>query len=376
MILYRMSSNKESVLKIEFYHIDAFEVPNYEPIWRNLKAMGVDARMVGVPDPNNTAAKGWFDFDKFKAYCEERSILFTTEADPSADVAVTTQNIDILRNYNCPKVRIMYGPIVYPAAWGLQAHATKPFDAVLTHSQFYTDLYSSLLRPEQLPVVGYPRYDDFFAGKLQRQMIHQRWGVKNNKPVLVFLPTWGDNTAFEVFFPALLRLSDQYQIIIRPHHCTLRFEPLRMAQLKASGLLILDNAFDLAEVYAGADVILSDVRGGGLYEALLCGVPSVGMVIQAQEVTGWIAQNGVDKMMSVCSDANQLIFAIDDAMTSQTQALHRKSWINKRVEFRDGTAGKQAANALIKLANAHSKSNFNVSSLLTPAFQDQQNQYE
>jgi O-antigen biosynthesis protein len=337
-------------MKVEFYHIDAFEVPNYEPIWQNLRAMGVDARLVGVPDPYNAAASGWFDFERFKTYCHEHSLAFTTEADSTADIAVTTQNIDILKNYSCPRVRIMYGPIAYPAAWGLQPHATKPFDAVLTHGKFYADLYSSLLRPEQLPIVGYPRYDNFFAGKLSRDVIRARWGVNDNKPVLVFLPTWGDNTAFEKFFLPLLHLSHRYQIVLRPHHCTLRFEPQRMAMLKASGLLILENAFDLAEVYAGADVILSDARSGGLFEACLCNVPTVGMVIDPAEITGWIAHASVDQMISVCSDPAQLEAAIESALTSKTQAEQREKWIEPRVAYRDGSAGRAAANALIKLA--------------------------
>ena len=337
-------------MKIEFYHIDAFEVPNYEPIWRRLRELGVDARLVGVPDNQNTAANGWFDFDRFKTYCTERALPFTTQADPTTDIAITTQNEDILRNYPCPHVRVMYGPIVYPAAWGLQQHAVKPFDALLTHGKIYANFYSQWLRPDQLPVVGYPRYDDFFAGKLQRNLIRQRWGVQNKKPVLVFLPTWGDNTGFDKFLPALLNLTHKYQIILRPHHCTLRLEPNRMALLKSSGLLILDNAFDLAEVYAGADVVLADMRSGGLFEACICDVPTVGMVLDSAEIPGWIMRNGVEKMLSLCTEDYQLETAIDIALTSKSQAEHRKRWSDEHVSFRDGTAGLQAAQALIKLA--------------------------
>lgn len=337
-------------MKIEFYHIDAFEVPIYEPIWRKLKAKGIEAKLVGVPGNENTASAGWFDFERFQSYCKEQAIPFNTTPDPTANLAVTTQNIDILRNYSCPKVRIMYGPILYPKAWGLQSHTAQPFDGVLTHSNLYADYFSTWLPRERLPVVGYPRYDDFFSGKLRRDLIRKRWGVNDSKPVLVFMPTWGDNTGFDIFFPALLQLAHRYQIILRPHHCTLRLEPNRMAMLQASGLLILDKAFDLAELYAGADAVIADVRSGGLFESVVCEVPTVGMVIDANEICGWLAQSRVGEIVSLCDRPQQLAAAIDLALTSKTQAECRRTWAESHVAHRDGTAADHAADALIKLA--------------------------
>ncbi len=344
-------------MKVEFYHIDAFEVPNYEPIWRGLRSYGIEANLVGVPDPQNTAVAGWFDFDRFAQYCNERNMPFTTEADPQADFAMTTQNIDILSNYKGIKSRIMYGPIAYPSAWGLQEHTIRPFDAVLTHGQYYVDFYTKWATSTKLPIVGYPRYDDYFAGKIARTDVHRRWGIVDSRPVLVFLPTWGENTAFEKFFPVLAQLSNRFNIVLRPHHCTLRLEQHRMQIMIASRFRILDHAFDLAEVYAGADVVVSDVRGGGLYESCLCDVPTVGMVIDPAEKTGWLAKSGVDKIISLCSEPSQLEFAIDMAMHSTLQREYRSQWMDQRVAYRDGTSGRQAALAIARLIEekAHHK---------------------
>jgi glycosyltransferase involved in cell wall biosynthesis len=337
-------------MQIEFYHIDAFEIAQYEPIWRALKQAGVDARIIGAAGADNTAAPGWFDFALFRSYCEQHAIPFHSEADPRAALAVTTQNAAILRQYAGKKVRLMYGPIVYPQAWGLQPHAVQPFDAVLHHGPAYGDLFARWLPPAQLAAIGYPRYDDFFAGRLPRAQIRARWGVNDSRPVLAFLPTWGPNTGFDTFLPALLRLSERYQIILRPHHCTLHFEPERMALLRASGLPLLDNAYALPEVYAGADVVLSDARGGAVFEAAMCGVPAVGMVLDPAEVNGWIAQQGVAALMNACTDPAQLEAAIEQALGSATQADARRRFAEQRVLYRDGSAAHQAAQALIRLA--------------------------
>jgi len=343
-------------MKIDFYHIDAFEVPIYEPIWRQLTAMGVTANLVGVPGEKNTADFGWFDYDRFVTYCQKRNIPFKTTPDLTADIAVTTQNKDILRNYNCPKIRIMYGPILYPAAWGLQPHTVKPFDAVLTHSEIYTNFYQQWLPRARLPVVGYPRFDDFFAKKLQREVIRKKWNVGDSRPVVIFMPTWGDNTGFDLFLPALLALKNQYQIILRPHHCTLRLEQNRMEQINSSGCVILDDAFDLSEIYAAADVVIADVRSGGLFESCLCEVPTVGMVINPAEETGWLAENNVGKIVSLCSNPSKLAEAIKQALSSKEQANQQKNWAEKFVAYRDGTAAMHAAQELVKLASLFTKS--------------------
>lgn len=361
-------------MKIEFYHVDAFEVANYEPIWRTLRQMGIDATMVAVPGNNNSSEAGWFDFDRFTAYCTARGIPFNTAPDPDAHVAVTTQNADILRDYNY-RVRLMYGPVVYPEAWALQQHSVKPFDAVLVHGKAYLDQYAQWLPRERLHIIGYPRYDEFFSGRLRKDVIRQYWDIHDQKPILAFLPTWGDNTAFDAFFPTLLSLADKYHIIVRPHHCTLRFERNRMLAMRSSGLLMLDNAFDLEQIYAGADVVLADVRSGSLFEACMCKIPTVGMVVDPTEISGWLSHNGVDKMSVLCSDPSLLVKAIESALQQSHHADHCTQWADNHVAFRDGSSAKHAAETLIELAmhqltkNKNSASKTQPSnSLLTPVY--------
>lgn len=352
-------------MKINFYHIDAFEVPNYLPIWKALKNKGVDAHLVGVPGNRNTAEPGWFDFDRFKDYCNAQNLPFITEINTEADIAITTQNASILSDYHNLKIRLMYGPIIYPHAWGLQKISVMPFDYVLIHGSFYKNHFSKWLDSEKLPIIGYPRYDDFFSGKFSKSAIQKKWGMNDHRPVLVFLPTWGENSGFEKFFHAILKLNKIFNIIVKPHHCTLRLESERMQALKSSGLLILDNAFDLLEIYAGADLIVSDVRSGGLFEACLCDLPCVGLVMDDSD--HWLLDNKIENMISLCNQPEQIQTAIDKAMTSHLQSQHRLEWRHDHVAFCDGHAADKAAEILIQIADKK-KSRFK-KIRLTPAFQ-------
>ena len=309
---------------IEFYHIDAFEIANFEAIWRQLLLMGVDARLVAVDGERNTAATGWFDFERFDAYCAARGIDYRRSTDPAATLGVTTQNAGILRDYS-KRIRLMYGASPFPPGWSMQPHSVLPFDAVLVHGQFHADWFTRWLPRERLPIVGYPRYDDFFAGRIQRHEIRRRWGIDQSRPVLAFMPTWADNTAFDSFFPALLALRQRFEIVLRPHHCTLRMEPQRMALMRASGLALLDNAYDLSDIYAGADVVVADVRSGSMFEACMCQLPTVGMVPDRADLSGWIADMNVGEVIRLCDDPAELERAVDEVLVSAEMAERRRA---------------------------------------------------
>ena len=336
-------------MRIDLYHIDAFEAANYEPIWRSLRAKGVDARMVAVPGRANTAESGWFDIDRFHQTCRARGVDWADEADPRA-LGVTTQNIGILADYG-QRVRLMYGPAPYDSGWAMQRHAVQPFDAVLVHGRFQADWFARWLRPDQLPVIGYPRYDDFFAGRVSRAAARARWQLADDKPVLAFLPTWDNNTAFDTLWPAIEALRDRCQILLRPHHCTLRMEPARMQRLRDSGLPMLDQAFDLTELIVAADLVVSDVRSGSLFEAAMCGLPTVGLVrADSGDAEGWLARQRVGELMPLASQPDQVAAAVDQALAGGAYTAARARWAEHNVAHRDGSAASQAAEALIALA--------------------------
>ena len=152
-------------MRIEFYHIDAFEAPHYEPIWRALQKSGVDARLIAIPDLNNTSRPGWFDFERLKSYYDNRGVPFQTSSDYDCS-AITTQNECILNPYNGLHIRLQYGPVVYPDAWNYWEIANRPFDAVLVHGFCGVERISKWKSKDEILVIGYPHYDDFFSGRI------------------------------------------------------------------------------------------------------------------------------------------------------------------------------------------------------------------
>lgn len=338
-------------MKIDFYHIDAFETAVYEPIWRELVKLGVDARLVAVPGRANSAAAGWFDYETCKRNCADRDLPLFAEVDPDADMAITTQDANILRQYRM-RTRVMYGPILYPKAWGLQPKSVLPFNHVLVHGEAYAERFSQWLPRNRLHVTGYPRYDDYFNGSVSRTEVRAGWNVSDGRPSIVFMPTWADNTSFDNIFPELVRLSKDYNIIVRPHHCTVRMEPHRMSLMRTSGMLVLDSNFDLLKCFAGADVIISDARSGAMFEALMCGVPTVGLVLDPSELTGWVGREGLDELVSLCWRSEDLEKSIMIALANGAGGPVRQDWRERHTANLDGGAAKVAAKTIIGIVES------------------------
>ena len=331
---------------IEFYHIDAMEAPNYEPIWKALQKLGVDSSLVAVPQSRNSAG-AWFDFERLAAYYRERNIPFSTSPGPSS-IGVTTQNEDILRDYQSLHLRLMYGPVVYPLAWGLSEKAARPFDIVMVHGPKYVDLLSQWQPRENLLDIGYPKYDALFAGLLNPKELKTTWGIDQSRPTVLYLPTWDYNSSLDRFVESVASLSSEYNVIVKPHHCTVRMEPQRMDALRRSGVTLSLNSYDLADLFAIADVVLSDARSSSLCESLVADRRTIGMVADPREMENWIRPSGLTVASAFCTDPRQLRAYVARSLDHDEFKDSRRVWSDQYVSYRDGTAGEKAARLLVE----------------------------
>lgn len=97
---------------------------------------------------------------------------------------------------------------------------------------------------------------------------------KNKKPVLLYLPTYGNLNSINLCSDQLQRLKDKYYIITKSHHGTNYFD------YEKNNVQMLKNLFDefyesnkpLSELFERADVVLSD-NSGSISEAIYAKVP-------------------------------------------------------------------------------------------------------
>jgi hypothetical protein len=342
------------MLKLDFYHIDAMEAPNYEPIHRELIKLGVQSRLVAVPGHANTAAGGWFDFERLQTYYEQQGLQYNLNSHHESP-AFTTQNHDFLSPYRNLRLRLLYGPILFPDAWGLTERSTQGFDGIFVHGPADLDYFSKWRKREDLINIGYPRYDQYFAGNIDRKKLELSWGIDTSKQTLVYLPTWQQHSSIDLFLDSIVNLQKRFNILIKPHHCTLRREPNRMARIKASGLRVIESSYDLPAIIAIADLIIADSRSCVFCESIMADKPTLGVVININDVDEWIKPSGAFALAPFCMSPELIETSVLLALEQDPHKEIRRRWSEQKVSYRDGSASKHAAQFIAQFLDQRQK---------------------
>lgn len=119
--------------------------------------------------------------------------------------------------------------------------------------------------------VGWPRFDGWFQDiDVDRETLLDDLNCDRFRPVLVWLPTFGDLCSIDAYAETIGQLADRYNIIIKPHDFTLLEEPERLQALKRLKIqALITEPFDEMLLYFIADCVLADY-GNTPFGALYC----------------------------------------------------------------------------------------------------------
>lgn len=166
---------------------------------------------------------------------------------------------DIKGKYN---IRYRYGPISAKPNKVLNVNQMIRYDCILCSGPYEARMLNPFASTE---VVADLKYMDFKKRKLKEA---------KNKKVLLYLPTFGEESSIDLILDELQKLKKDYYIIAKTHHGTsfLKEESERPNKLK----LVVDQCYDLhkelKDLLEVADVVLSD-NSASIFEAMLNNVP-------------------------------------------------------------------------------------------------------
>lgn len=108
--------------------------------------------------------------------------------------------------------------------------------------------------------VGWPRYDDWFLDPdVDRDALLDRLNCDRFRPVVLWLPTFGELSSIEAYAELIPHLTERYNVVVKPHDYTLLEEPERMALLqKLHVQTVLTDPFDELQLYFVTDCVLAD----------------------------------------------------------------------------------------------------------------------
>lgn len=351
---------------VDLYVYAAHEVAVWEPIWWRLRQRGVDAQFIveppgvnrargSVPDPAN----GWRDDkagariddlmneDMYTTVCKSlqaRGLSWLDCARFDADAVLTTSGVGWFSAYRGLRIRTMYGVGAVVDSYGHGA-VNDGVDLVLAHGSFSAEAIRAQSPHTRVETVGFPKWaDQRRIGRTREEARAELGLVADGRPVVAWLPTWAHNSSLDRFSAAVADLAEDHLVVAKPHHNNLRFERERLAAIDPS-IVVLEDLDTLVPLIVASDVVVSDVRSGGLTEGLLGDRPVVGLSSDGPvDEQGLL--DGLGSVVSLCDDPSDLRAAIHQA--SQPERIGARSgWISWWFGPDDGADDSRAADVIV-----------------------------
>ncbi|MCI8464441.1 MAG: hypothetical protein HFI63_01090 [Lachnospiraceae bacterium] len=258
-----LKQDKDS--EVEFYLVDSFEIVHFLPIYEALRKEGVKARFVAEPTAIHSAGR-WFDYWESIHSLQEKEIEYCTLRNPEANISITTQFAENLKYYHGFKCQMTYGvAIMKEKAFQLKKEVVEKFDYIFVHGNLQKELIARWLPGFRIIDMSYPRYLNDFEKNIDKREILNELGIKTEKPVVVYYPTWDEYSSIEHYEKEINKLRERFFVISKPHHCIWRFKE-KMEALQRCSDLVLDGAYDLYKISQITDCAICDAKSGVVME--------------------------------------------------------------------------------------------------------------
>lgn len=352
--------------QVDFYLYASHEIPTWLPIVRALTTRGVDARFVLEPPGRNLTRgsspdprRNWHDdkvgnlvplvdastFARLTGVLSEAGEVALHRLRPRA-AAVTSSGVGWLRCWSGARIRCMYGVGLVRDAYG-HGSVNAGFDLVLAFGGFSVREIRSKCPGVRVEAVGYPKWAEHRKSPEARAAVRERLAIPSSGPVVLWLPTWADHSSVDRYASAAVDLAAECTVILKPHHNTVRFEGARLdalAQATAGRIRIVATDDSLVDLANAADVVVSDVRSGGLSEGLLAGRPVVGL--RDEGATPDQLHPAAAAAIVTCDGPGDLVAAVHDALDVD-RSRDRDDLVRDLFGPGDGEDAERAADAIV-----------------------------
>ena len=260
-----LKQDKKSV--VEFYLVDAFEIYHFLPIYKELVQRGIKTRIVAEPRSINIGGT-WFDYNTAVKILKENHIDFCTKCNPDAQIAITTQRVNLLSKYKNKKINFSYGFGFTKNYFINSKESVEGFDIKFVHGNYQQNLINGYGLPVKVIKFGYPKYQDFFHNLPDRKTLLNELNINTNKKIIVYFPTWDEDSSIQRFADKINKLRDKYFVITKPHHCTFRLPEKKqdLEKLYEISDMVLDGNYDFAHASLLGEIALCDAKSGASCE--------------------------------------------------------------------------------------------------------------
>lgn len=269
---YYNEIKQKKCITVEFYLVDAFEIFHYEPLYHIMRENGVFARFIVEKNDINTSGS-WFDYKTAKQILNEKELEYSEHCNRDADIAFTTQFSYILRKYTrAIKINMTYGCSFIKNGFWINASGMKGFDYKFVNGWFTREkcLKKNILDENHIKVIGFPKYYTYEKKEDLKKTLYIELGIETKKPVLVYLPTWDEDSSIKLYCDNIMTLKKDFYVITKPHHCTYRLKEKKedLKCIYEISDLVLDGNYDFMKTAWLGDVRICDAKSGAALESI------------------------------------------------------------------------------------------------------------
>lgn len=249
------------------------------------------------------------------------------------------------------------------------------YDITLDFGERSANLHSYFSYPV---ITGNAKFDDWFNNTLDEKelsLIEDK--LDKNKKTILYLPTHGDLSSVDKITDELIKISPNYNVVIKLHYYISREEPDRFKKLTHKNFLTYNDDCDLLLLLKKADVVLSD-NSSAIFDAILADKPiivtdylsndfldgkhlekkfyrrgSIGALTYSNSIEQKIKKDGSILTIKKKGElANKIADALNDHINLKEG---RKKVRNEIFDYNDGKCGQRGADAILNLLKTSEK---------------------
>lgn len=257
-------------------------------------------------------------------------------------------------------IRIMYGADVSDgwslADWNEQYRyifCHGPNDEAAVRSRFDAEVFQ----------MGYPRYDRYFNTPIEskKNPLIPEFSLSLEKRTIVWLPTLGQGVcSIPHFAEHFAKLTEHFNIIVRPHPISFREEPENISLLKQLKFNIdSEDLRDMNHLYSVADFVVCDY-GGTSFSALyldknimLLNVPGADSWYTSENSSNMELRRLISPVIDL-TDTTNLLDVFENNSIWTRQALQRKTAFQKYFAPQRGTSSARVVELLRRVKRSES----------------------
>jgi ADP-heptose:LPS heptosyltransferase/glycosyltransferase involved in cell wall biosynthesis/tRNA G46 methylase TrmB len=358
-------------MKVDFYHYNFHETINWENIYKALLKLGADAQfIVEAPDTNTSRTLSWDGYKRITSYMHLRNYPYLPRPRyEDADAAITTQRIKWLQNYKGLKINSLYGSTLTKDAAGYRKAKLAGFDGILAHGPYTKHrIITNGISAEKIAIMGFPKYVDYFRSNVKRQEWQEIFNLNPEKKTIVYIPSWHRNSSIDAFLDTISGLSEEFNVLIKPHHNNLEMEQKRILKMQhLNNVFLQDLPCSSVPFYVVGDIVIADTRSGAFAEGVLTNSRLIGLHIRDNTQADFV-EPVVYQLAPICETPGQLIEAINEFANPGTDKYQAIKEFIKPYLFTDfqGNDDLEAAKAIIKFIEQKKRTTATIGSISTP----------